>query len=139
MRKTAVSCGSSSRFLDKQAVVASLQESGFGHLAVRSSATQKCDWIYTPGFTGARVVEMPIQVVRFESTDAAIRRYEADKPLLTGTLSARDRSGLPPGFERSRLSEERVCNVVVSSYNADGDAAFAHRYEQVVAHLRKRC
>ena len=150
----AAACGSPSKTIDTKAALAVFRHAGFTSVAVvsaKDSARQvarqtgrpslavnvtDADWIYTPGYN---LVEMPLSAARLPSVGAAERRYANDQPLLHGKLSADERSVAPRGFRADRLREVRVCNVVVSSYNADRDRTLARRFDRAVALLRARC
>ena len=131
-------CGNGSRSVDTPGVLKAFTQAGFGGLSTRSYEPQG-DWIYTRGFSGARAVEMPIQAVRLATVAAAKRRFAADQPLLTGHLAHRERGLLPSGFQRERLREEQVCNVVVTSYNEAGSSLLRERFSAVVKALREAC
>src|SRR5713101_2813998 len=66
------------------------------------------------------LVFAPLVAVRFPTAKDAKRRLANDQPLLQRALSPQDRSVLPPGVNLARLRDVRVCNVVVTSYNATG-------------------
>ena len=131
--------------IDTTTVITVLRESGFTHLALFPGAknpTQTsenlvgADWIYTPGYNP---VEMPLSVVRLPSVTAAKKRYANDEPLLKGRLTPGEKNIVPPGFDASNLTEVRVCNVVLSSYNANRVRSLARRFHRAIAGLRTKC
>ena len=132
-------CGTAERLISRDALFGAMRSAGFTSLALRPSPPADADWIYTRGIPIARVEEMPIQAVRFDSIGAAQNRLANDQPLLQGKLSASDRAILPTDFRRSRLTDVRVCNVVVTSYNAGTDPKLGRKLAKLLATLRGKC
>lgn len=84
-------------------------------------------------------LKQPVMIVWFPSSDAAAARSEADRPLLEGRLSEDELAGLPAGFDARQLSEERVCNLVLTSYDDGSDGSLSARVSRLVEALKSRC
>jgi hypothetical protein len=85
------------------------------------------------------LVTAPLVVVRLPSGEMAQTRYENDRPLLEGRIPSDVREALPPDFDPSRFREERICNVVIHSYNGADDAELPRRFERATELLRWAC
>lgn len=131
---TTAACGSSSKTIDTKAALSIFRQAGFTSLAVYPSGN--ADWIYTRGYYP---LEMPLSAARLANVGAAKRRYANDQPLLHGKVSPEERSAVPRGFKVDRLTEVRVCNVVVSSYNPNRARTVARRFDRAVTLLRAKC
>jgi hypothetical protein len=46
---------------------------------------------------------------------------------------------LPGGFDIANVTTARVCNVVIASYNAQGDPSLDARVSRAIALLRGKC
>jgi len=64
---------------------------------------------------------------------AAKRRYRPNPYVAVGWLD------FPRGFDARKWHSARVCNVVVSSYNAKQDPSLTTRFKRAVSALRKKC
>jgi hypothetical protein len=81
----------------------------------------------------------PTMIVWFPSSDAAALRVEADRPVLEGRLSRDELATLPAGFDVRQFSEERVCNLVLTSYDDGSDGSLSARFSDLVEALKRRC
>ena len=84
-------------------------------------------------------LKQPVMIVRFPSPDAAAARVEADRPLFEGQLSKDERAGLPEDFDVRQLREERVCNLVLTSYDNGSDNTLSARFSRLVEAMQRRC
>ena len=135
-----VGCGSSSNTIDTQSTRTALKAAGFRDLVVVSfKGKSDAAFIGTRGYRGARVVEMPVSALRAASVSAAKTRVANDQPLLHGQLTSSERGLLPRDFDAMRLQEVRICNVVLTSYNAANDAALGSRVKRAESLLRAAC
>jgi hypothetical protein len=144
-----VGCGHSEKVLHTTEVVAALRGAHFHELHVisnRKEATKLAralgkprlaqhpvdiDFIYDGRLRD--VFDATLTATRFPSIAMALQRMRADRPLLTGEVVPR------PTFDRTRLTEVRVCNVVLMSYDQDDNALLKAHVDVAVAELRKRC
>lgn len=78
-------------------------------------------------------------IVWFSSADQAVARVEADRPLVEGRLTKDERAGLPDDLDVQRLREERVCNLVLTSYDDGSDERLPTRFSGLVESLHSRC
>lgn len=96
------------------------------------------DWIIAgtlpsdPGLAGLSVVRLP-------SVSAAKKVESNGEQFLTHPLPAAARSALPADFNAKRLSEVRVCNAIVASYNPSLDPGVSRRFNVVLKLLRAAC
>ena len=128
-------CRAADRTVSAAAALSAARDAGFTGLA--QSTIGETDFIYTKGYRNP--VVMPLTITRLSNTSAADRRYQDDQPLLHGQLSGRDRLALPRTFRSSLLSEAKICNLVVSSYNARRDPLLASRFARLLKLLQKKC
>jgi hypothetical protein len=84
-------------------------------------------------------LKQPVMVVWFPSSERAASRVEADRPLFEGRLSKDERAGLPKNFDVRRLREERVCNLVLTSYDDGTDDGLSARFSRLVEAMQNRC
>lgn len=148
-------CGGEPTVSTEEAVTA-LRDAGFRDLAIHSNVevyrrlarergdpdlardALDVDTIY-PRERYENFVTMPFVAVRLPPTEMAETRYENDRPLFVGQLTPAERELLPADFDPSLLREERVCNVVVSSYNADDDPELTRRFQRATELLHDAC
>ena len=128
-------CGGSEKTLETSTVLATLRAVGLSDLHVRSYGD--ADFIFTGTFGNPAL--MPMTVTRLESVKSARSRFANDQRLLQGQLSPADRAALPRGYDPERLTDVRVCNLVITSYNSRRDAVLATRVERAVTALRAKC
>jgi hypothetical protein len=108
------------------------------NVAGQMGGAAEADLIYVGG--GPTNLHGPVLVAtRFESNAVAQESYETGPGHLVEALSRVPRERLPRSFDLSLLRAERVCNVVISSYNAERDPTLAPRLDQLVLALRRRC
>lgn len=84
-------------------------------------------------------LKQPVMIVWFPADDPAAKYVEANRPLFEGRLSADEQAVLPRDFDVRRLSEHRICNLVVTSYDDGSDSSLEGRIKAFVDALRKRC
>ena len=84
-------------------------------------------------------LKQPVAVVWFPSADAAAARVQAGRPLFEGRLSEDEKASLPRDFEVRRLREERVCNLVLTSYDDGSDGGLSARFSRLLEAMRSRC
>jgi hypothetical protein len=136
-------CGSNqvlldTKLLDADSTLSVFRQAGFRNLIVLDhGGDSSTDTIATRG--GPYSMLAPLLAVRFATVEQAKRRLANDQPLLNGRLSRQQRSVLPHEFDVARLVDVRVCNVVMSSYNTNKDAALASRIDRAVRILRQKC
>ena len=126
--------------IDSGGVLTALRAAGFRNLVVyKRVAGSEATFVGTRGYSGEKVVEMPVSALRAPSVPAAKSRLANDQPLLHGSLTSAERSVVPRDFEFRRLTEVRVCNVVLTSYNARNDRALSARFHRAQSRLRAAC
>jgi hypothetical protein len=84
-------------------------------------------------------LKQPLVIVWFPSSDGAASRVEADRALFEGHLTEDEQAGLPRDFEVRRLTEKRVCNLVVTSYDDGSYRGLSARVSRLVETLQRRC
>jgi hypothetical protein len=136
--------------------VAALHEAGFADLVVHSNeeamkeAARRLhkpelaehpldvDTIYPRGRWTA-FVTLPIAAVRHHSVAGAERAYENGQAFREGEIPADVREALPPDFDPKRLREDRVCNVVIMSYDARTEPDLENRFRRAIDLLHDKC
>jgi len=93
------------------------------------------DLIYSSSFGP----NSPLTAVRLPTVALARKTYESAIAVKEGRLPVAARDALPQSFDRTRLRVQRVCNVVVASYDAGEDGGLAARLDRAVAALREEC
>jgi len=156
-----VGCGGSDKGVDTRRTIALLREAGFSHLRVLSNrkayerllrrqgnknpaeAAKKAvdtDTIMAPD---GRFPFLRLLVYRAPSVGLAKRiERNLSRAELRKQLPALRRTQppvLPPAFDLRWFRSERVCNVVLSSYDPTRDRALAARFDHAVVLLSDAC
>jgi hypothetical protein len=84
-------------------------------------------------------VTLAVFAVRYPSAGSASKAEQEDRPFLAGKLPPAVRRLLPASFDPARIHEERVCNVVISSYIVPRAVRLKSRFEKAVELLRDAC
>jgi hypothetical protein len=154
-------CGGSERTIDTPKTVALLHQAGFRHLSVISNrkayeqllrrqrnpnpaeAAKKALDADTIMVLGGPFPFLRLLVYRAPSEGFAKRiERESSRAALLKQLAALRRRYpryLPPGFDLRRFRTERVCNVVLSSYNPTRNRVLAARFDRAVGLVKDAC
>ncbi|HEU0304061.1 MAG TPA: hypothetical protein VFR32_05730 [Gaiellaceae bacterium] len=159
-------CGRSEGFISTPTALAAFHQAGFTNLRVMSNrkayeqlarrqgrrhprtwAAEHAadqDTIATVTAQGVPVLFAPLIAVRLASAKRTKTIF--DRSYTQDALTAqRDEARreypevLPSGFDLAQLTVERVCNVLIVSYNAKDDESLDARFQHAVALLRKKC
>jgi hypothetical protein len=153
--------GGGEGFISTKATVAALRDAGFRDLVSSEEAYRNRKGIYKllklfrpsaqrpdidlilSSSGGSTVPYVPIFALRFPSAQSAKRTY--DQGYSQQSLKAqvaelrRNKYAFPPGFSLSRLRTARVCNIVISSYNARTEPPLDARLNHAITLLRNKC
>jgi hypothetical protein len=152
-------CGASEGFITTQEALSAFHRAGFTHLVVRNYRKAFMQFARQhPGFGLTDLAKQapdydtiwigradwpfgPLFAVRLSSVQSAKKTYANNVPsqLVIEVGQVRKFHILPAGFSLDKLKVARVCNVVVSSYNADRSPALNARFERAVTLLRREC
>ena len=154
-------CGGGAAVISTRAVVGAFRAAGFRNLAVISNrqstlaferahpelakvfgTAKPLDEDMTYSRRRGRLPFLPLLAVRFPSAKLAKRTFDrgySAAALKAQLAQAAKEKVLPSGFSLDKLMTARVCNVVISSYNAHDDPALTARISRAVTLLRRRC
>jgi hypothetical protein len=147
-------CGSPERVIGTPDVRRALSEAGFRNLASLSQkalAKQLARRFHDPtlaqGIANEDIIYVrgssplfgPISATRLSTVSGAKKAEASNRPILNGTATPEVMKALPPGVDVKRLRQERVCNVVLISYNRDGDPALTRRFDRAISLLQNQC
>jgi hypothetical protein len=156
--------GSSEKVVSTRTTLATLRQAGFSNLVVysnRKGFEQLARRLHDPNPKAyaarqaldqdtivvkvdghPRLLYGPLLVLRTDSVGTAKSHYAAywsPKVVRDGIKLAQSLHLLPRGFDPTRLRSVRVCNLVLQTYNADGDPGLAARFDRAVGFLRRKC
>jgi hypothetical protein len=87
-------------------------------------------------FIGRLLPFAPLLAVREPSSDLAKKTQDSNSSNLTVAIDG-NYAVLPPNFDVRRMRMARVCNVVISSYNAGNDHSLDSRLSRAIELLKK--
>ena len=153
--------GSDERFISTDAALAAFHQAGFRNLLVisqKKAAAQLARRLgghLPPGFSVEKALDEDtvlstasehgwpaLAATRFPSSAMAQQVYQrvANPEVLAKEFAdARKSKLLPAGFAPDKVRTALVCNIVISSYNANRDPALDGRLDRAIALLRDKC
>ena len=151
-------CGSGEGYISTPQALRAFRRAGFSNLTVISNkkVTQHFDRTFPPtelprALRGKPLDEDTISTrakgwpfvalfaVRLPSSEDAKKAYQNNNPAALRSEVAQMRQYLPQGFSLNKLMLARVCNILLSSFNAKRDPALTARFDRAVRLLRKEC
>ncbi|MGB2875073.1 MAG: hypothetical protein WBB76_06305 [Gaiellaceae bacterium] len=137
---TVAACNGGGKNISTHATADSLRSAGFHRLVIHPG--KGYDVIARKGRLKSFA---PVQAVRFSSSSRAKKIYEvgysrqAVKAAVADLRHKGYGDALPRGFELRNFESIRVCNVIVSTYNAYADPSLDARLRRAAALHRKAC
>jgi hypothetical protein len=148
-------CGGRERVISTRDAVAALRQAGFDHPSFFKSREiykgfsarllteiPDVDWIFQRQARGERPyypLFAPILALRTPSAGYAHKHRYTPAAVRKSVAWARNAKLLPRAFSLDKLRTARVCNILVSSYNANRDPVLDTRVTRAVALLKAKC